>query len=572
MESGAKRLNRLTRHRRINIFDKLSRFVESLPPSDKLVAGLLGILFASSCLVGLYALESSFLIEIPAHGGTLTEGEVGSPRFVNPLLAFTDADRDLATLTYAGLMGVGPNGLVPVLAESYSISPDGTVYTFVMKKDAKFSDGTPVTTNDVVFTVQKAQDPGLKSPELANWANIRAEAVDARTVRFILPKAYAPFITDTTLGILPSHLWKSVSDAEFPFAKQMEQPVGAGPFKVSHIVRDENNLITEYDVEAFSGYALGKPYLDAIRFRYYASIEDLSSAYKQGKVESAYGVANPGALRAPYSRVFAVFFNQVNNKALAQLAVRKALSQAINRDQLVQNVLGGYATPLMGPVPPARDITDPALPQGDSVALAKKTLTDAGWVYDDTNKVWKNAKLKLTLGPITISTSNVPELKTLASTIVSDWQAVGVKSSLALYDPGNLTADVIRPRKYDALFFGMVIGRDQDLFAFWDSSQKSDPGLNVAQYSNKAVDALLEKVRSETDEKARATDLQKISALISLDYPAAFTHSPDFLYSVPQSLKGVVLPQITAPSDRFATVASWHLYSEAVWPFLVGSR
>ena len=124
---------------------------------------------------------------IPAYGGSLTEGEIGSPRFVNPLLALTDADRDLSTLTYAGLMGISADGaLVPVLAESYTISPDGKSYTFVLRPNAKFSDGTPVTAGDVVFTVQKAQDPALKSPEFADWSGVAAEAIDSRTVRFTL--------------------------------------------------------------------------------------------------------------------------------------------------------------------------------------------------------------------------------------------------------------------------------------------------------------------------------------------------------------------------------------------------
>jgi len=560
------------RRRRIAIFDKLSSFIRSLPPSDKAIAALLGLLFAGACVTGLYALERSFLVAVPAHGGTLTEGIVGSPRFVNPLLAFTDADRDLTTLTYAGLMGVGPDGLRPILAESYTISPDGRVYTFILRKDAQFSDGTPVTAQDVVFTIQKAQDPALKSPELSNWANVTAEAVDARTVRFTLPKAYAPFLTDTTLGILPSHLWKSVSDEEFPFTKLMSEPVGAGPFKVSHISRDKTGTITGYTLSAFSRYALGKPYLNGFTFHFYASVEDLGTAYKQGGVESAYGIATPSALRSPYSRVFAVFFNQEEDKALGELAVRKALSIAIDRNHLVGTTLGGYATPLTGPVPPGSGITEPAQVQGDLVALAKQTLTDGGWSYSTTTSAWSNKKLKLTLGPITLSTSNVPELKTLAGEVQADWQAIGVASSLELYDPTSLTTTVIRPRKYDTLYFGMVVGHDEDLFAFWDSSQKNDPGLNIARYQNTTVDTLLEKARSESDPAQHAADLQKISDAIAADYPAAFTHSPDFLYSVPKDLVGVQLPQITSPSDRFANVESWHRYTEWVWPFLAPNQ
>jgi peptide/nickel transport system substrate-binding protein len=548
------------------------KFIRSLPPSDQFIAAILALIFVGTCLVGLVALERTILVEVPARGGSLTEGEVGSPRFVNPLLAFTDADRDLVALTYGGLMGIGKDGLTPVLAESYTVSPDGKTYTFVLRQNAKFTDGTPITADDVVFTVTKAQDPTLKSPELANWANIRAEAVDSRTVRFTLPKAYASFLEDTTLGILPAHIWKNVANDQFPFDAHMATPVGDGPFRVSHLTQDKSGHITEYDLVANSSYAPGRPYLNAIRLKFYGTSQELATAYKDGHVESAYGIAVAGARTAPYSRVFGVFFNQDQNKALGQLAVRKALSIAVNRDALVNNILGGYATPLIGPVPPGAGISIPEIPSGDRIAAAKKVLTDAGWVYSDTAGVWKNAKLKLSLDSITITTSNVPELKTLATSVKTDWETLGVPTSLELHDPSTLVASAIRPRKYEALFFGMVIGRGEDLFPFWDSSQKNDPGLNIALYSNKSVDTLLEKARAENDPITRTKELQQISDTIASDYPAAFTHAPDFVYALPKNVGGVVLPQITTPSDRFATVATWHVETQWVWPFLVRNQ
>ncbi|MDB5195602.1 MAG: family 5 extracellular solute-binding protein peptide/nickel transport system substrate-binding [Parcubacteria group bacterium] len=563
----------LARPRRIGFFDGISKLVRSLPPGDRAIAGLLALVFAVSCFTGLVALERTLLVQVPAKGGSLTEGVVGTPRFVNPLLALTDTDRDLATLTYAGLMGIGPNGLQPVLAQSYTISPDGKTYTFTLRPGLKFTDGTPITADDVIFTVQKAQDPGLKSPELANWSNIRAEAVDARTVRFTLPKAYAPFLEDTTLGILPAHVWKTVPVAQFPFDTHMELPVGAGPFKVVKIIRNRQGVISGYDLAANGAYATGRPYLDSIHLRFYGSTGELATAYHNGSVESAYGIAASGARTAPYSRVFGVFFNQTQNKALGQLAVRKALSIAIDRDHIVKDVLGGYATPLMGPVPPGSGVTSPPPPaSADRIATAKKVLTDAGWAYDQNAGTWSNAKLKLTLTSLTVTTSNVPELKTIASAIQSDWQALGVQTSLQYDDPGALVSAVIRPRTFDSLFFGMVIGRGQDLFPFWDSSQKSDPGLNIAGYTNKIADALIEKARQESDPVARTADLQKASDAIAADYPAAFTHAPDFVYALPHSLQGVVLPQITSPSDRFASVATWHVRTAWVWPFFASNN
>lgn len=544
-----------------------TRYFRALPPGDKAIVAVLGGILCILIFFSLYALERQFLVSVPSYGGGLIEGVVGSPRFVNPLLALSDADRDMTALTYAGLMGYNASReLVPVLAESYTLSEDEKTYTFVLRQDAVFSDGAPVTAEDIVFTIEKAQDPGLKSPEYANWANIRVEAVDARTVRFTLPKPYAPFLEDTTLGILPAHLWRDIKNEEFPFSRYMEEPVGAGPFTVDRVVRDKNGTVKQYQLRAFSRYALQKPYLSSLTFVFFPSSEELETALTQGRIESAYGVARDEALRVPYSRVFGVFLNASKNPAFGRIEVRKALSVAVERDALVRDVLGGYGTPLYGPVPPGVGVP---LPQGtsspDAVQEAAAILTRNGWVYDTQARVWKNEKEKLEL-TITLKTSNIPELKAIADAVRSDWEALGVPVTLELFSPNDLSAEVIRPRAYEALLFGMVVGRDLDFFAFWDSSQRADPGLNIALYASRPVDALLEKMRTERDREKVMEDLVELNTLIANEYPAVFTHAPDFVYAVPASLKGIALTRVASPTDRLENAAFWYRRTEHVWP------
>jgi peptide/nickel transport system substrate-binding protein len=554
--------------RSIPALEHFSTFTRELSPGDRIVFYILAVVVSIVSLVSLFALEQSLLEKVPTYGGTLVEGEIGSPQFINPLLAISDADRDLSTLTYAGLMGLSGSGkLIPVLAESYSISPDGKVYTFVLSKNAKFTDGTPVTADDVVFTVKKAQNPALKSPEYANWSGVNVVAVDQKTIRFTLSKAYAPFLGLTTLGILPASLWQNISDTEFPFSALETNPVGTGPFKVASISRDASGLIQSVLLTENPYYVLGRPYLDGIRFNFYSNEEDRTNALESAAIESAYGVPEKNALMAPYARVFGVFFNPSENQVYSRVEVRKALSLAINRQAIVTEVLGGYATPIMGPVPPGEGVKQVAIPQTEGVAAAAHVLEASGWIYDSNTRMWKNTAAKQTLSTITIRTSNVPELKNVASAVKADWEQLGIQVDIELYEPGDLTQNVIRPRKYEALLYGMVVNRDQDLYAFWDSQERNDPGLNIAMYANKNIDALLEDARSTTDDKTRTADLQKVEDGIAADYPAAFIYAPNFVYTLPNDLQGVELPQIITPADRFATVASWYRYTDAVWPF-----
>ncbi len=561
-------LERLKETRSIRALVRLEERIAALSPGDRVIFWVLAVLVGFSALLGLYALEDSLLVTVPSYGGTLVEGEIGSPRFINPLLAISDSDRDLSALAYAGLMGISSDGsLVPILADHYVLSPDGKTYTFTLKKDVLFSDGTPVTADDVVFTVDKAEDPALKSPEYADWSGVVATALNAQTVQFTLPKAYAPFLEVTTLGILPAHLWKNVSDEEFPFSTLETSPVGAGPFTVRSVSLDASGLIQSVSLAENNRYVLGRPYLDGMEFLFYTGNDDLAQALTNGTIESAYGTPASNVLTAPYARVFGVFFNPNQDQVFASLPVRKALSLAIDRDHIVQNALGGYATPIIGPIPPGGGVAQTPIPTlANPTATAAGILEAAGWSYDGDAHVWKNASAKQSLTNITIKTSNVPELKAVASAVKHDWEQLGIPTDIELYEPGDLNQNVIRPRKYDALLFGEVIGRDQDLYAFWDSQERNDPGLNIALYANKNVDTLLEAARGAIDPTQRVETLQKIEDAVSADYPAAFTHAPDFVYAVPKNLGGVELPQITTPADRFATVADWYLVTDRVWP------
>jgi ABC-type transport system substrate-binding protein len=222
----------------------------------------------------------------------------------------------------------------------------------------------------------------------------------------------------------------------------------------------------------------------------------------------------------------------------------------------------------MGPVPPGTGITQAPVPSAaSSTATAAGILEDAGWTYDGATRQWQDKKSGETLSSITIRTSNAGEMKAVASAVRNDWEKLGITVDIELYEPGDLSQNVIRTRKYEALLYGMVIGRDQDLYAFWDSQERNDPGLNIALYANKTVDALLDDARSTADTRTRLDDLQKIEDTVSSEYPAAFLYAPDFIYTMPADVKGVTLPQIVTPNDRFASVASWYRETDAVWPF-----
>lgn len=542
---------------------RITRLYGRLTPGDQAIAWFLTACVGIALVTGVFALVRTFQVPVPAEGGSFTEGVVGSPRFVNPLLAISETDRDLVALTYAGLMGHSADGAItPVLAESYTVSEDGTVYTFTLRADAVFHDGTPVTADDVVFTIEKAQDPGLKSPVYANWANVRAEAVDPRTVRFTLPESYAPFLEDTTLGILPRHIWRNVTNEEFPFSPYATRPIGAGPFTAERIRTDAEGVITRYSLAAFSDYALGRPYLNGISFRFFDDSSALRTALEDGTVDSAYGIDRDGVYTAPYARVIGVFFNEAANPLLADALVREALSTAIDRQTLTEDILGGYATPTMGPLPTGTSVNELAVPnQLTQLDDARALLEEAGWEFDIENVIWVKDGEELRM---VLTTSSVPELRTVAAQVQSNWQALGVPTEVEYFDPGVLMQNVIRPRTAGALLFGQVVGQDPDLYAFWASTGVTDPGLNITGFADEEVDELLTLARTQTGEQKRTT-LAEVETRITQAHPAAFLYTPDFLYSGARKVSGITLSEVSAPADRFRGIHTWHRYTEYVW-------
>ena len=219
---------------------KYQRFISSFKESyaffsqtERLVVHVLFVAILVSGLTSLILFNSQYLVSNPRTGGTLTEGIVGVPRFINPLYAERDADRDLTSLIYSGLTRRTPQGnLIPDLAESWEISEDGLVYTFILKEDAKFHDGTLLTAQDIVFTVEAIQESSTKSPFERDWDGIAVQALNDSTVTFSLPKPFTPFIQNTTLGILPQHLWENIGKENYLFSRYNLTPIGSGPYQI----------------------------------------------------------------------------------------------------------------------------------------------------------------------------------------------------------------------------------------------------------------------------------------------------------------------------------------------------
>lgn len=640
-----------------------------LSKKEKILFSLFLALFIASLTFFTGRLYVANTSEIPAQGGSFTEGVVGYPRYINPLYADAyDTDRDLTQLVYSGLLAYdGAGALAPDLAQDFSIKEGGKVIEFNLKEGVLWHDGKPFSADDVLFTVETVQDPKYKSPIRTNWIGVRAEKITNTRVRFELKEPYAPFLERLTLKILPAHIWKSVAPENFALSMYNLEPVGTGPYKVSGISQERTGAIREIQLRGFKEYYGKKPFIQSLRFRFFPDEKELIAAANQGLLD-AFSVHSAQEIQRikteglkTYSfslpRYFAIFFNlqSLNEQDIVRSRdMRQALAESVDKEALIGSVLKSHTAFVSSPaLPNLFGFTEPKAPQAKNIERAERILLSKGYAKE--NGMWyppakksadgikstlvqgnKSADVKklqeclakdaeiypsgkisgtfdaatkeaviqfqekyasdilvpqgLTKGTgkvagatrdklnalcftsheklplsVTIATVNQAPLRDIASAIAGQWKSFGIQAEVQLYSPSDLEHDIIKPRNFQMLLFGEILGKVPDLFPFWHSSQKRDPGLNLSGYENKKADALLEAARKELDEETRNQKLEEFQNVLLQDIPAIFLYDTHYVYFARDDIRGIQEQIIADPSQRLAGIAEWYMRTGRVW-------
>lgn len=512
----------------------------------------------------------------PSVGGTLREGIIREPRFINPIFASSDADRDVASLVFSKLIRYDSNGAPAMdLAENIEASPDGKSYTVHLRQGIKWHNGENFSADDVIFTIKTIQDPEYKSPLRQNWQGVAVEKLDDVTLRLTLRQAYAPFLENLSLGIIPEHLWRKIPRETAVLSDLNLKPIGTGPYRFSKFARRADGSISSINLIRSKNYYLEGPFIKEIVFSIYDSENDLAAAYRRNEIDSLFltSTASADQLKAldvelhrlNLPKIFAVFLNPGANSPLGRRAVRQALLYAIDREAIVAKAAASGGTLINSAIPPGTfGFNADIVPPKYDLAGAQKFLKDDGWKDADGDGVLERSEgrgksRKTEKLEIRLVTSDSPELAKAAELIAGMWQAAGAKTEVKTMPVNELESSMLRPRAYEALLFGEVLGHDPDPFAFWHTSQLKDPGLNIALYSNRAVDSLLEEARRTSNPTQREAKYREFQKIVTGDIGAIFLYAPSDHYVVRKNVKGAVLGAITLPDERFNGISQWHI-------------
>lgn len=549
---------------------QLPKFLNKVEKIQLLLAIFI-LLVSSTTLAWRFYIKNS--IVTPGYGGTYIEGMIGAPSLVNPILATSDVDRDLTKLIYSGLMKYNNNNeLVVDLANGYTIDAEQTTYTFELKENLRWHDGTPLTADDIVFTVNSIKNPEYKSPFKTSFNGVTVKAINDKTIQFKLEKPFAAFLSILTIGILPEHLWYSIPAFGANLADLNVRPVGSGPYQFKSLTRETSGNIKTYNLESYKDYHLGRAYIDNLNFKFYPDFFTAVTALQNKNVDGLIYLPKEYKEEIKNSNIIfhdlqfpqytAVFFNPENNALLSDNDFRKALALAVDKQRILQEVLNNDGQIIHSPILPGLNGYDSEL-QGPTFdqQTANDLLDKMGYTIKegDSFRTKGNDEEKEEM-TIKLTSIDQSENVRVLSIIQENWQALGIKTDLEIVAKDKIKKDIIEPRNYQALLFGEVININSGPYPFWHSSQNKNPGLNLSVLANKDIDSALEKIKAAKNEAEKIEPLKTFQEkLLELNF-AIFLYNPTYTYPASDKLKGLdELQFINLPADRFNNVGSWYI-------------
>ncbi len=544
--------------RKIPNSKQLKHLRKFLNPKELVTLKVASLVFLFSLAGLIFYFVRNNISYLPAEGGVYIEGVVGYPKTDNPIYAVNrDIDNDLNRLVYSSLFRYGKDGkLQNDLAESYSISEDGKEYIIKIKSGVKWHDGSDFSVDDIVFTYNLIKNPDYRSPLRNALSVAEIEKVDDTSVKFVLSEAYAPFLELLSFGILPANLWENVSPDSIILSELNLKAIGSGIFKFKSITKNKSGEIKEFILERNNDYYGKKAYLDGIKFVFFADRQEAIKALNDKHIMGinylpfsaqkdllAKNSLNINDLVQP--QVVSLFFNSTKNSVLGEKDTRLALAQAINKQEIVDDVFGGSYRIADGPYIKENPAYD-------------EEMFRVAHDREKASRILKDKNLSLNLTVVDAGNNYL-----VAERIKENLASAGVNLEIKMVS-GEQAANLIKDRDFEILLYGQAVGGDPDIYAFWHSGQIGAKGLNLAAYNNSEVDKLLLEARSAVDAGTRINKYKEIQKILLSEVPVIFLYFPNYTYVLSREVRGFSGTVLIEPASRFSDVADWYLKTKKI--------
>ncbi len=491
------------------------------------------------------------------YGGTLRLSAITKPVTLNPILARDSVSTHLIALVFNSLVKLNVKGeIVGDLADSWNISKDRLTWTFKLKNGVEFQDGMELTSKDVLFTYKQLKEH-LKQTSISPLLNMvnYFDAPDRYTFRVHLKRPYSAIIYLMFQGIIPEHAFKDKDINDPTFGKK---PIGTGPFILSKWEKD--SII----FRANKNYFRGRPYLDRVVVKFFPTRLSAWVALLKGDINLVsdlnyedYRVIENDKRFKVYDYLsnfyYTILFN-MKDLVYSNLSLRRAVSLAIDRRDIIENVLNGMGMETTGPfIPGSWAYNENVRYQTYNPEYAQKLLIQTG--YRDTNGdmiVDKDGK-DLTLNILLDRGDSIK--KRLAKRIKWQLFKAGIRVNLRVVDRKTLFRKMLFPGKFQSVLLQFNVGAypDKNTYLFWDS--KNIGKFNIASYKNREVDRLIEQAWDTGDLKEKEKIYKKIHAIIAEDVPAVFLYYRR-KYLAASSRIGGIRPK---PEVIYRSISEWYI-------------
>ncbi len=453
----------------------------------------------------------------------------------------------------------------PYLAESWELLGD-TAVVFRIREGVRWHDGRPVTAEDVKFTFDLAKDPATASLLASAYLGQvdRARVLDPYTIRFDFARPHAQALEDFWWAPVPKHLLEDVPPDQLRNAPFNREPVGSGPYRFVER-RANERLVIERNPD-FPESLGGPPYLDRVFFRIIPEAPTMLAELLTGGVQVDIPVFPDQAARirgddalelfAYPGRTFYYIGWNNRREPFTDAAVRRAMTLAIDRPEIIEALLVGYGTPAAGPIPPWSPLDPGVEPLPHDPDRAAALLEAAGWVDRDGDGVRENAAGR----PLrfTIMTSDAPLNRAIVEVVQSRLRRVGAAVDIRVVEFQTLLSQH-RGRDFDAVFTSWVLDNFQVAsapMALFHSRWADVPGsANRSSYANPRADRLIEAGAAATDPDAAREIWGELTELLREDQPFTFMFWLDELAAARRVVQGIVMD----PRGELVNIADWWL-------------
>ena len=525
-------------------------------------------------------------------GRSYIEGVLGYGTNASPFGARTAADRILVALLFRGLVRLGPGAsIVPDLAERWEVDSTGAHWTFHLRPDAVWQDGSPITSEDVRFTIAALSDPAYTGAGSASWREVLVTAPDPTTVELHLATPLGGFLQAATQPIAPAHLLAGLPPADLAADAFGRQPIGSGPFRIetfdaAHAVlrawspgeptAPPSGDLSVGGIGSTPDIAVGgqpRPYLAGIELRFFGAAAALERAWQAGDLDAISGLppdqlatfdqaaGSARIVRYPGPTLLAALPNlRSSHPALRVPAVRLALLQAIDRDRFLTEGLAGLGQRADAPIPPGSWAFDAASSPEVAFDSAAATagLSAAGWKKTVDGWTPKGATGTLTIEILGPDDTVSPVAYAAGEAVARAWRAIGLGVAHVAVGPTEL-ADRLRAGDFDVAVIAVNIGLDPDLYPLLASSQTTGARTNVLGLQDPTLDGLLAAARAAGSLEARKAAYVALQVrLAAFEYllPLAYR---DEVALVSNDLSGASIRPVGDAGGRFWDVLTWRL-------------